>query len=136
MAGRNSITNWLLGIVGGLVGGALGYFAFIFLARQGFYAMMLPGTLLGLGCGILSGVRSNVLGILCGLLAVLLGIFTEWRFAPFIDDKSFAFFITHVNDLRSMTLIMISAGGLLAYWLGKGREGRARIRRSESVTAD
>lgn len=136
MAGSFNIANWLFGIVGGLIGGALGYFAFIFLARQGFYAMMLPGTLLGLGCGLLSGVRSNALGVLCGLFALLLGIFTEWRFAPFVDDKSFTYFITHVNDLRSMTLIMISAGGLLAYWLGKGREGRAWTRRSEGVNAN
>jgi len=123
-------------MVGGLAGGVLGYYAFIFLARQGLYAMMLPGTLLGLGCGLLSGVRSNALGILCGLCALLLGVFTQWRFAPFIDDNSFAYFITHVTDLRSMTLVMIAAGGLLAYWLGKGREGRAWTRRSESVTAD
>ena len=129
-------TNWLLGIVGGIVGGALGYFAFFVLASQGFYAMVLPSALLGLGCGLLSGMKSNVLGIGCGLLAVLLGCFTEWRFDPFIDDGSFAYFITHVHKLKSMTLIMIAVGGLFGFWFGKGRAGGVGLRRSKSVTAD
>ena len=119
--------NWLLGVVGGIVGGALGYFAFFLFACQGFYAMVLPGALLGLSCGFLSGIKSNVLGIVCGLLAVLLGFFTQWRFAPFIDDGSFAY---------SMTLIMITVGGIFGFWFGKGRTGGVWLRRSKSVAAD
>ena len=130
MAANVKISNWLLGVVGGIVGSALGYFAFFLLARQGLYAMVLPGALLGLGCGFLSGINSNVLGIVCGLLALLLGFFTEWRFAPFVDDGSFTYFITHVHNLKSMTLIMIAVGGLFGFWFGKGRAGG---RRSKSV---
>ncbi len=111
MAENVNTTNWLLGIVGGIVGGAIGYFVFFLIARQGFYAIVLPGALLGLGCGFLSGIQSNALGVVCGLVALLLGFFTEWRFAPFIVDDSFAYFITHVHNLKSITLIMIAAGG-------------------------
>jgi hypothetical protein len=68
--------------------------------------MVLPGALLGLGCGLMSGIRSDVLAIACGLLALLLGFFIEWQFAPFIDDDSLAYFATHVHKIRSMTLEM------------------------------
>ncbi len=136
MAENVTITNWLLGIVAGIIGGALGYFAFFLMARQGLYAVVLPGALLGLGCGFLSGIKSNALGVACGLLALLLGFFTEWRFAPFIDDGSFAYFITHVHNLRSMTLIMIAVGGLFGFWFGKGRAGGVWLRSSKSDTAD
>ena len=84
--------------------------------------MVLPGALVGLGCGLLSGGRSTALGIVCGVLALWLGLFVEWRFAPFKADDGFAYFITHVHKLTMMTLIMIAVGGLLGYWLGQGRE--------------
>ena len=132
MAENVNTTNWLLGIVGGIVGGAIGYFAFSLIASQGFYAIVLPGALLGLGCGRLSGIQSNALGVVCGLVALLLGFFTEWRFAPFIVDGSFAYFITHVHNLKSITLIMIAAGGFCGFWFGKGRAPGVGPRRSES----
>lgn len=125
MVGNSAGLNWLRGLVGGLAGGALGYFAFFLLARQGIYAMVLPGALLGLGCGFLSGIESNVLGIVCGLLAVMLGCFTEWQFAPFAADGRLAYFIQNVHNLSTATLIMISVGGLCGYWFGKGRENGA-----------
>jgi len=39
----------LAGILGVGAGGVLGYFAFFWIARQGLYAPMLPGGLVGLG---------------------------------------------------------------------------------------
>ena len=128
--------NWFLGIAGAIVGGALGYFAFFLLARQGLYALVLPGALLGLGCGFLSGIKSFALGLACGLAALLLGFFTEWRFAPFIADGGLKYFITHVHNLKSMTLIMIAVGGLFGFWFGIGRAGGVGPRRSESGAAD
>jgi len=137
MSGSVKMANGVLGLLGAAVGGTLGYFAFFFLARQGLYAMVLPGTLLGLGCGALSGVKSNSLGIVSGLLAVLLGIFTEWRFAPFIDDDGLAYFISHLYDLKSATLVLIGLGGLFAFWFGRGRDGgvwpRRGRRRNDSI---
>lgn len=127
--------NWPLGLLGAVAGGAVGYFAFFLLARQGLYAMVLPGALLGLGCGALSGGKSNVLGVVCGLLGVLLGVFTEWRFAPFAADESFSFFVTHLKDVRTMALVMIALGGLFAFWFGKGRERRIWPRERETANA-
>lgn len=131
MAENIKLSNWLLGVVGGIIGGAIGYFAFFFIARQGFYAMVLPGALLGLGCGFLSGFRSTSLGIACGICAVLLGFFIEWQFAPFVLDESFTYFITHVHDLKPMTLAMIAMGGFMGFWCGKGRHGGSWLRRGK-----
>ena len=39
-------------------GGVVGYFAFIWIARQGFYALMLPGGLAGLGASFFVRDRS------------------------------------------------------------------------------
>jgi len=131
-----SVSRGFLGVLGAIVGGTLGYFAFFLLARQGLYSIVLPGALLGLGGGFLSGGKSNVLGIACGLSAVLLGLFTEWRFAPFIRDASFGYFMTHPHHLKTVTLIMIAAGGIFGFWFGKGRTGGVGPRRDKSIAAN
>ena len=68
-----------------IAGGALGYFGFELMLKQGYYGMVLPGGLLGLGAGIGKN-RWLWLAILCGIAALALGLFTEWhlvvRFQP------------------------------------------------------
>jgi hypothetical protein len=104
------------------MGGALGWWLFFVLTRQGFYSLALPGALLGYVCGKLSGRRSKPLGIFCAVAALFLGIILEWRFAPFVKDGSFVFFITHLGDLRGVTKIMIALGAVFGYYLGIGRD--------------
>ena len=116
--------NLLLGLVGALIGGLSGYCLFFWIARQGFYALILPGTCLGLGCGTLCRRPSQLGGILCGVSGLALGIWTEWQFAPFVKDESFSFFIAHLHELKPITLLMIALGGLFAYWFGRGRNQR------------
>jgi hypothetical protein len=113
--------NYLLGTLGGVAGGVFGYFAFAWLLKQGMYAMILPGALIGLGCGWFIGIRSNAMGILCGVAGLALGIFCEWRFQPFIKDDSLAFFVQNLHQLRPGTQLMIAAGAIVAYWCGRGR---------------
>jgi hypothetical protein len=134
MNNQTTLSNWLLGLIGAVAGGAIGYTLFFLIVRQGLYAMVLPGALLGLGCGLLSGFKSNALGIVGGILALFLGLIIEWQFAPFVRDGSFNYFITHVHNLRSMTLFLIAVGGFFGYWFGRGREGGAwrRSRHSEA----
>jgi hypothetical protein len=108
--------NNLLALAGAAAGGALGYFAFFWIAQQGFYALVLPGGLLGLGAGVVLN-RSIVVAIVCCLAATALGIFTEFRFRPFIKDDSFPYFISHVFDLQPITLIMIALGGFVGFWV-------------------
>jgi hypothetical protein len=120
--------NWLLGLIGAAIGGAIGYFAFDLLTREGFYGLILPGAAMGLGCGAFSEGRSKRLGVVCGVLATLLGLFTEWRFFPFIPDGSLWYFVSHLHELRTTTLVSIAVGGLFGFWFGRGREGGAWLR--------
>jgi hypothetical protein len=117
----NSAIVILRGLAGGIVGGAIGFFVFQWLAKEGMYGMMIPGAATGLGAGLAAGRRSMALGVLCALAAIGLSIFAEWAAHPFLQDKSFAFFVAHLHELRSMTWIMIGLGVAFAYWLGQGR---------------
>src|SRR5690348_17084569 len=104
--------NNLLALCGALAGGTLGYFAFSWIWDQGFYALVLPGALLGFGAGIVPN-RSVLVAVVCGLLATALGVFTEYRFFPFVADHSFLYFVSHVYELKPLTLVMIAVGGLI-----------------------
>ena len=71
----------------------MGHFAFLWIARQGFYAIILPGALIGFAGGwaiqrqtLASGA---VFGIVCAVIAVIAGLVSEWRLRPFIADNSF-----------------------------------------------
>ena len=108
--------NNILALVAALVGGTLGYFAFFWIAKQGFYALALPGGLLGLAAGVVKN-RSVGVAVVCGLMATALGLFTEYRFEPFIKDDSLSYFLAHVFDLRPVTLLMIIAGGTVGFWV-------------------
>jgi hypothetical protein len=120
----------ILVLVGAAAGGLLGYFAFFWLAGQGLYGLILPGGLLGLGAGIGKN-RSLLLAAFCGICAVALGLFTEWRFAPFRKDDSLGYFLTHVQDLKPITLLLILLGGLLGFWVPFRRiESRSHSGRS------
>ena len=109
-----------LGILGAVVGGALGHFAFLWIARQGFYALALPGALTGLGCGLLARGRSWPLAIGCAALALALGVFSEWRAFPFMKDDRLGFFLSHLHELRPMTWIMLLLGGALGFRFARG----------------
>jgi len=109
------------GVVGGVVGGFVGYQIFHWLLRQGYYGLLFPGTLLGLGCGGVCGRKIIPLGIVCAMCAVVLGLYSEWSVAPFVADRGLGYFAAHVQDLRPFTLAMIALGGVMAFWLGQGR---------------
>ncbi|CAN5158503.1 hypothetical protein BH10PLA2_BH10PLA2_38440 [soil metagenome] len=106
----------LLAVCGAVVGGTVGYFAFFWISSQGFYALALPGALVGLGAGV-AKQKSRMLAIVCGLAALVLGLIAEWRSAPFIADGSLGYFVTHIHQLKPITLIMIVLGGFLGFWI-------------------
>jgi len=109
-------TSDLLVLLGAVIGGLLGCVVFFVLARRGLYGLALPGGLLGLGAGIFKR-RSIFVPIVCGLLALVLGFLAEWRFASFVADGSLGYFVTHIHQLRLLTLIMIGAGTLIGFWV-------------------
>ena len=98
------ITSNILGLIGAAVGGVLGYYTFKWIFYHGFYGMMIPGAFVGLGCGLLAQHPSQVRGAICGLAALGVGLFTEWNFFPFRDDKSPAYFLKNVTALSPVTL--------------------------------
>jgi hypothetical protein len=119
MFDRSRVVSTVLGLVGAAAGGALGFWAFGWALNQGFYALVLPGGLLGLGCSLLARHPSTPRGIVCGVAGLALGLFTEWWHAPFKDDSRFSYFLAHVPNLQGLTLLMLLVGTLAAFWLGK-----------------
>ena len=101
---------------GAVLGGVVGYFAFGWLVSQGFYGLVLPGGLIGLGAG-LAPCRWRWPSVVCGVSALLLGLFTEWRFFPFKADGSFSYFLRNVHELKPITLLMIAAGMAIGFWV-------------------
>lgn len=100
----------------GVIGGVLGYAIFFLLVRQGLYGLVLPGGLVGVGAGIFR-TQSKYVAIVCGLMALGLGIFTEWRFAPFLANNSFGYFLAHIHQLKTLSLIMIALGAAIGFWV-------------------
>ncbi len=120
MTAKNKAVNWLLGLAGAAAGGVVGYFVFVWLVGQNFYAMILPGAALGAGGTLLLRERSQVFGVVCAALAIPLSVFAEWKMFPFVADDSFSYFLTHLQDLIPVHIIMIVLGVLCAYWFGLG----------------
>lgn len=103
-------------LICGLVGGVLGYVAFFWLADQGFYGLVLPGGAVGLAAGFPRN-RSLWAAVVCGVMATLLGLYTEWQFAPFRADGSLTYFLAHAHQLKPITWIMIGVGGVMGFWV-------------------
>jgi hypothetical protein len=108
--------NNVLALLAAIVGAVVGYLAFRWIAQQGFYALILPGALVGIAAG-LGRSRSIPVYVACGVLALGVGLFAEWRFAPFGKDASLVYFLTHLHQLRPITWLMIAAGGVLGFAL-------------------
>lgn len=113
------IVREFLGVVGAAVGGLLGVLAFRWMWSYGYYALVLPGALLGLGAGIGAGRTSWVRGVVCAVAALALGLGVEAYYRPFELDDSLGYFLRHLHQLQPPTLIMLAAGTLLGGWLGR-----------------
>lgn len=110
------LKNNALVLLGAMVGGTLGYFIFFWIAGQGFYGLAIPAGLMGLGAGT-ARTGSKAIPVVCGVFGLILGIFTEWRFAPFLADDSLGYFLSHLHQLRPITWIMILVGSAVAFWI-------------------
>ena len=106
----------LLVLIGAAAGGTAGYTLFWYAHQWGFYAIVLPGAMLGIGAGLARN-RSVFMALLCGLLAIGLGLFTEWWNFPFVRDGRIEYFVTHIHELKPITLGLIGLGGLIGFWM-------------------
>ena len=93
----------------------MGYYVYVWIARQGYSALMVPGWLMGMGAGWCVRHYSIPLAVTCAVLALPLAVFSEWSASPFVQDNSLPFFLAHVHKLPPITLIMIAAGCYFAY---------------------
>ena len=62
---RHLISN-LLGLIGAIIGGVLGFYTFQWLEGHGFYGLAIPGAFLGLGCGLLI-IQISIHWRICGI---------------------------------------------------------------------
>ncbi len=121
--------NNLLALAGGGLGGIVGFFAFLWIRRQGLVALALPGALVGVGAGLVAA-RSLLVPILCGLGAVVLGFFADFTVAPFEKDQSLGYYVTHIYKLDTIVQIMIALGGVIGFWIPFRRRSDALLRDS------
>ena len=106
----------LVAVAGAAIGGTVGYKVFFWMIDQGFYGLILPGGLLGLGASF-GKTRSIWLAAGFGLAALALGIFTEWSYRPFRANGGFVYFLLHITKNPPVTLLMMAAGGALGFWI-------------------
>ena|SRR5436853_5581744 len=112
-------TSAVIPLLGAGAGALLGYFAFGWLARQGLFAAALPGALLGAGYGMFAKYRSMPPAIACGFCALGLGIFSDWHIL--YKHYSLGHFLSHLNQLPTVELLLLILGGVFAFWFSLGR---------------
>ena len=112
----------LRGLLQALVGGAVGYVVFRWLLGLGLYLLPLPGAVLGVAAGLGKG-RSIPLAVASGVLALLVGILTQWDYSPFPHDPGLWYFVTHLNQLPIRAMLSILLGAFLGFWLPFHRKG-------------
>jgi hypothetical protein len=118
---KERVMDFVPGLIGAVMGGVFGFFIYRLGLQQGLKAGVVPGALVGLGSGLLSSRPSRLRGLICGIGALAIGIFAEWRFAPFNKDDTLGYFLTHMNLLPSLVIVMIALGTFLGYyWGGQG----------------
>jgi hypothetical protein len=114
---RRLLISNLLGLVGAIIGGVLGFYTFQWLVGHGFYGLAIPGAFLGLGCGLLAQHSSILRGIVCGLAALVLSLYSETTVLLAPND-TFSYVIAHLTE-NPVTLLMIVIGTIIAFWVGK-----------------
>jgi uncharacterized membrane protein (UPF0136 family) len=111
------------GLLGAVVGGYVGYLLFRWLLSHGFYALVVPGAVMGLVAGLAARGRSQPLALACAIAAIALAVYAEWVRAPFAKDGSLLYFVSHLHQLDGAVIkfVMIGLGGACAYWFAQGR---------------
>ena len=128
---RLLISN-LLGLVGAIIGGVLGFYTFAWLRTKGSMGWRSPGPSWDWAAGCSRVTTRPFAGCSAGVAALGLSLFTEWKFHPFLADRQFLLpGQSPVGIERPVTLLMIVLGTVIAFWVGKdggfgSLAGRAR----------
>ena len=116
---------YIFGLLGAVAGAGIGYWGVGVLGHQGFHAIVLPAGLPGIIGGSIARQRSIGWAFICAFLGVIAASVTEWRYRPFIADRSFRYFITHIGDVTPTVLGVIAIGsvigGMFAFSIARRR---------------
>src|SRR3954469_24164947 len=118
---QNPRIKFVLAVACALGGGLVGHFLFIWMARQGFYALLIPGALVGIGAGMVFKGRSVALMVICGVMGLAFGTFSEWRLRPFVADNTLGYFVRHLPDLLPLTKLMLALSAICGAYFARGR---------------
>ena len=124
-ANSNLAKEILLGVFGALLGAVVSFFVFQFLVRRGLYFLVLPGALVGLGCGFAARSRLLVLGIIAVAVAIPTAIVCEWRTDGYRCDDGETLmgvleYTSRMVELRGWKLpVFVGLNGLIAFWCGR-----------------
>ncbi len=127
---RNFLLGYVTGLLGAILGGILGGYLAYQAWMQGFYALVLPGALVGLGCGMLSWTNSNLRGVLSAVLAALAGLLSEWLICFLPAEKTLDNFIGFLKQMTNeprITQIFLTLGAILGFWWGRECTFRSRL---------
>ena len=124
-APSSSLPDPVRALAGIVAGAVCGYVVFRFLAKNGLYAPMVPGALVGMGCGMWVKTRSHARAVICVLVATFVNAWSEWMHFPFVINESFSYFITHLQDLTSRTQLMYGVSAVIAYYFAYARQNPA-----------
>jgi len=103
-----------LALVGAVIGGVLGYFAFYWLvSNMGLAFVALPGAAVGFGRIAATRTRSVIVAAMCGVGAIGLGLY--------IANEFYAGGITATPPMGWGGIIL---GAFAAIWFGLGRRKR------------
>jgi Na+/phosphate symporter len=112
---------WTGGIVGAILGGVFGWFAFHWLLQYNLYALALPGALIGLGFGFFSKRHMVLGGVFCAIVGLVLMLFCEGVGRPWNTDDSLGYFFQNLHKLTAPTWLFLVLGTGMAFWFGRGR---------------
>jgi len=115
--------NALKNLVGGVIGGAIGCYVFVWFFQHNFYAMIAPGGLLGIGASMFRH-RFFPLPFITGIAAFVLGLFVEWKFCPW-KDPSLTYFLNNLSAMSPVTWLMIGLGTILGFYFPFAQYRRA-----------
>ena len=101
---------FLQGLIGAIVGAALGYWLYFVCLEQGFVVLPLPGALIGIGRDLATRQRSWLLGVLCAAMA--LGV------QGYIVHSSF---VSGFSNMHGLFWAAFFAGAVFAFWFGIGK---------------
>ena len=114
-----------LGVFGALLGAVVSFFLFQFLTRRGLSFLVLPGALVGLGCGFAARSRSFALAIIAVAIAIPTAIACEWKTDRYLCDDGETLmgmveYTSRMVELRGWKLpVFVGLNGLIAFWFGR-----------------